>query len=122
MNKNIFGEPLKICGQNPLTGYDRTGFCTLSEQDRGTHIVCAIVDDKFLNFTFSKGNDLITPSNNFQGLKAGDRWCLCVLRWLEAYNNGVAPLLDLDATSQNVLKFANINLFKQYDYKKRIGV
>jgi uncharacterized protein (DUF2237 family) len=122
MNKNIFGEPLKICGQNPLTGYDRTGFCTLSEQDRGTHIVCAIVDDKFLNFTFSKGNNLITPSNNFQGLKAGDRWCLCVLRWLEAYNNGVAPLLDLDATSQNVLKFANINLFKQYDYKKRIGV
>ena len=122
MNKNIFGEPLKICGQNPLTGYDRTGFCTLSEQDRGTHIVCAIVDDKFLNFTFSKGNDLITPSNNFQGLKSGDRWCLCVLRWIEAYNNGVAPLLDLDATSQNVLKFANINLFKQYDYKKRIGV
>ena len=122
MNKNIFGEPLKICGQNPLTGYDRTGFCTLSEQDRGTHIVCAIVDDKFLNFTFSKGNNLITPSNNFQGLKAGDRWCLCVLRWLEAYNNGVAPLLDLDATSQNVLKYANINLFKQYDYKKRIGV
>ena len=122
MNKNIFGEPLKICGQNPLTGYDRTGFCTLSEQDRGTHIVCAIVDDKFLNFTFSKGNDLISPSNNFQGLKAGDRWCLCVLRWLEAYNNDVAPLLDLDATSQNVLKFANINLFKQYDYKKRIGV
>jgi uncharacterized protein (DUF2237 family) len=122
MNKNIFGEPLKICGKNPLTGYDRTGFCTLSEQDRGTHIVCAIVDDKFLNFTFSKGNDLITPFNNFQGLKSGDRWCLCVLRWLEAYNNGVAPMLDLDATSQNVLKYANINLFKQYDYKKRIGV
>jgi uncharacterized protein (DUF2237 family) len=122
MNNNIFGEPLKICGKNPLTGYNRTGFCTLSKQDRGTHIVCAIVDDKFLNFTFSKGNDLITSSNNFQGLKAGDRWCLCVLRWLEAYNNGVAPLLDLDATSQNVLKYANINLFKQYDYKKRIGV
>jgi len=122
MNKNIFGEPLKICGQNPLTGYDRTGFCTLSEQDRGTHIVCAIVDDKFLNFTFSKGNDLKTSSNNFQGLKTGDRWCLCVLRWLEAFNYGVAPLLDLDATSQNVLKYANINLFKQYDYKKRIGV
>jgi len=122
MNKNIFGKPLKICGDNPLTGYNRTGFCTLSEQDRGTHIVCAIVDDKFLNFTFSKGNDLITPFNNFQGLKSGDRWCLCVLRWLEAYNNGVAPMLDLDATSQNVLKYANINLFKQYDYKKRIGI
>jgi uncharacterized protein (DUF2237 family) len=58
---------------------------------------------------------LISPSNNFQGLKEGDRW-------LEAYNNGVAPLLDLDATSQNVLKYANINLFKQYDYKKRIGI
>ena len=122
MNTNIFGEPLKLCGQNPLTGYNRTGFCSLSNQDIGTHIVCAIIDDKFLKFTLNRGNDLITPFNGFPGLKSGDRWCLCVLRWLEAYKNGAAPLLDLDATSQNVLKYANINLFKQYDYKKRIGV
>jgi uncharacterized protein (DUF2237 family) len=38
-----------------------------------------------LNFTLSKGNDLITPVRGFPGFKPGDRWCLCVLRWLEAY-------------------------------------
>lgn len=119
---NIFGEKIKICGLDPLTGYTRTGFCTLSNQDVGTHIVCAIVDDRFLKFTLSKGNDLITPTNGFHGLKAGDRWCLCVLRWLEAYKNGAAPLLDLEATSQNVLKYADISLFKQYDYKNRVGI
>jgi uncharacterized protein len=122
MNTNIFGEPLKLCGQNPLTGYNRTGFCSLSNEDVGTHIVCAIVDDKFLKFTLSKGNDLITPFNGFPGLKPGDRWCLCVSRWLEAYKNGVAPLLDLDSTSQNALQYADISLFKKYDYKNKIGV
>jgi hypothetical protein len=122
MNNNIFVEPLKLCGQDPLTGYNRTGFCSLSNQDTGTHIVCAIVDDKFLKFTLNKGNDLITPVNGFPGLKPGDRWCLCVLRWLEAYQNGAAPLLDLEATSQNALKYADISLFKKYDYKNRIGV
>lgn len=120
--KNVFGKPLKICGKNPLTGYERSGFCSLSDRDIGTHIVCAIVDDKFLKFTLSRGNDLISPGYRFPGLKTGDRWCLCVLRWLEAYKYGVAPLLDLDATSQNVLKYANISLFKKYDYKNRFGV
>ena len=122
MNTNIFREPLKLCGQDPLTGYNRTGFCSLSNEDIGTHIVCAIVDDKFLKFTLSKGNDLITPVNGFNGLKPGDRWCLCVLRWLEAYQNGSAPLLDLEATSQNALRYADISLFKKYDYKNRIGI
>lgn len=119
---NIFGKPLKLCGIDPVTGYNRTGFCSLSVQDRGTHIVCAIVDDKFLKFTLSRGNDLITPVSGFPGLKSGDRWCLCVLRWLEAYQNGAAPLLDLDATSQNALKYVRISLLKQYDYKNNIGV
>lgn len=121
-NSNIFGKPLKICGLNPVTGYTRTGFCTLSNTDTGTHIVCAIVDDEFLNFTLSRGNDLITPRNGFPGLKSGDRWCLCVLRWLEAYKNGVAPLLDLDATSLNTLEYVSMRLLKQFDYKKNIGV
>ena len=119
---NIFGEPLKLCGLNPVTGYNRKGFCNLSKTDTGTHIVCAIVDNKFLKFTLSKGNDLITHVRGFPGLKPGDRWCLCVLRWLEAYQNKAAPLLDLDATSQNVLKYADISLFKKYDYKNKIGV
>ena len=122
MNNNIFGEPLKLCGKDPLTGYNRTGFCSLSIEVTGTHMVCAIVDDKFLKFTLNRGNDLITPVNGFPGLKSGDRWCLCVSRWLEAQQNGAAPLLDLEATSQNALKYADISLFKRYDYKNRIGV
>lgn len=85
-----------------------------------SHVVCAIVDDKFLKFT--KGNNLISPSYGFPGLKSGDKWCLCIMRWLEAYKNGVAPLLDLDASSYSSLKYVDINLLKQYDHKKRIGI
>ena len=85
---NVFGNDLKICGRNPLTGYTRTGYCSLDKYDSGTHIVCAIVTKDFLNFTYKKGNDLTTPRNGFPGLKPGDRWCLCVLRWIEAYNKG----------------------------------
>lgn len=85
---NVFGKKLKMCGLKPVTGYKRNGYCNLDESDEGTHIVCAVVTKDFLNFTLKKGNDLITPRNGFPGLKVGDRWCLCVFRWIEAYNNG----------------------------------
>ena len=82
--------------------------------DRGTHIVCAVVTKDFLKFTYSKGNDLITPRNGFPGLKPGDRWCLCVLRWIEAYNNGVAPLIDLQCTQYNVLNYVSLDILVKY--------
>jgi uncharacterized protein len=113
---NVLGTPLKVCGLDPITGYNRSGFCSLSKDDVGTHIVCAIVTDKFLNFTKSQGNDLITPFGSFPGLKDGDRWCLCILRWLEAYRSGVAPMIDLEATSENALKYTDLSLLKKYDY------
>ena len=33
--KNIFGEPLKSCCKNPLTGFFRDGFCRTDEKDFG---------------------------------------------------------------------------------------
>ena len=83
---NIFGEPLKECSCNPMTGFFRTGCCETSEIDQGNHTVCTVLTKEFLNFSFSKGNDLITPipEASFLGLKPGDRWCLCAPRWQEA--------------------------------------
>jgi uncharacterized protein (DUF2237 family) len=118
MKQNVLGTSLKICGLNPRTGFDRSGYCSFLENDIGTHIVCAIVTDRFLNFTKSQGNDLISSSGSFPGLKEGDRWCLCVLRWLEAYRSGVAPLIDLEATSDIVLKFVDLSILKKFDYMK----
>ena len=91
--KNVLGSDLQIAGTNPLTGYYRDGFCSTGESDRGVHVIAATLTDEFLEFTKSQGNDLTTPSPqyNFPGLKAGDNWCLCALRWKESFDAGVAP-------------------------------
>lgn len=102
---NIFGQPLQLCSALPLTGYTRSGYCELVNGDTGTHTVCAVVTDDFLQYTASKGNDLVTPRNRFPGLKAGDRWCLCALRWLEAYYAGSAPFIDGNATNIMTLRY-----------------
>jgi uncharacterized protein (DUF2237 family) len=115
---NVLEKKLKLCGSNPLTGYDRNGYCNVNMDDIGTHLVCAIVTQDFLNFTYSKGNDLINPTNGFPGLKPGDRWCLCVFRWIEAYNNGFAPYIDLERTPYVVKeKYIPLHILFQYDYR-----
>ena len=111
---NVLGRKLKLCNLNPLTGYSRNGYCNLDMYDNGTHIVCSIVTTDFLNFTYNKGNDLISPRKGFPGLKPGDRWCLCVLRWIESYNNGVAPLVDLECTQYDVLKYVPLDILIKY--------
>ena len=111
---NVYRKNLKLCSKQPLTGYLRDGFCNTDKFDHGTHIVCAIVTKEFLQFTYSKGNDLITPRLGFPGLRPGDRWCLCVLRWIEAYKNGAAPLIDLNSTSKNVLSYIPYQILMQY--------
>ena len=90
---NVFGELLGCCCTNPLTGFYRDGHCRTGPQDHGRHLVCAEVTDAFLAFSRSRGNDLSTPrpEYEFPGLKDGDRWCLCALRWREAYEAGCAP-------------------------------
>lgn len=82
---------MKPCNLNKITGWKRDGFCRSYPDDRGSHTVCVVADDRFLRYTLSKGNDLITPNYNFPGLKAGDRWCVCLERWFEAYLAGAAP-------------------------------
>ena len=97
---NVLGQPLQACSYDPLTGYFRDGCCRTDEQDRGLHVVCALVTREFLDFSLERGNDLITPRPQwrFRGLKPGDRWCLCALRWKEAFEAGVAPKVVLQAT------------------------
>ena len=112
--KNVLGTDLQIAGTNPLTGYYRNGFCSTGESDRGVHVIAATLTDEFLQFTKSQGNDLTTPSPqyNFPGLKAGDNWCLCALRWKEAFDAGVAPPVILEATHEKALEFATIEELK----------
>ena len=99
---------------DPLTGYNRNGYCTLDSTDSGTHVICALITNEFLQFTRSRGNDLITPRNGFPGLKAGDKWCVCALRWLEAYRAGKAPRIDLEATKIQALNFVDPRILKMY--------
>jgi uncharacterized protein (DUF2237 family) len=107
MTKNVFGERLIPCSTSPMTGYFRDGCCETGEDDFGTHTVCAVMTDEFLSFSRGMGNDLITPipALQFPGLKAGDRWCLCASRWLEAYHAGVAPKVVLEATHEKTLNY-----------------
>lgn len=116
MTLNILGTELLSCCTNPLTGFFRDGFCKTGPMDTGTHTVCALITDEFLQFTLGKGNDLITPIPhwNFPGLKAGDFWCLCVSRWLEAERAGVAPKIKLEACHEKCLAYADLEIFKKY--------
>tara|TARA_B100000963_G_C22575731_1_gene648313 strand:- start:623 stop:997 length:375 start_codon:yes stop_codon:yes gene_type:complete len=113
---NVFGKVLKICSDDPLTGFFRDGCCNSSVNDPGEHTVCAIMSDKFLKFSLLKGNDLVTPRKefNFPGLIDGDRWCLCSDRWMEAYQNECAPKLVLEATNFDVLKKIDIEILKKF--------
>jgi len=95
---------------DPLTGFYRDGFCQTGPEDRGSHVICVQVSDDFLNFSKSRGNDLSTPAPMFQfpGLKAGDCWCLCALRWREALEAGVAPPVKLESTHESALEFVSL--------------
>ena len=113
---NIFGDEIEACCYDPMTGYFRDGFCNTDEHDHGSHVVCAVMTDDFLEFSKSKGNDLSTPRPefNFPGLKKGDRWCLCALRWKEAYDAGVAPKVFLESCHLNSLNFVTKEQLAEY--------
>ncbi len=107
---NVLGTPLLACSFDPLTGYYRDGCCNTDHNDHGSHVVCAKVTQAFLDFSVSRGNDLVTPRPEFRfaGLKAGDHWCLCARRWLEAFQAGVAPPVVLEATHRKALEIVTI--------------
>ena len=116
MEKNVFGQELQICCTSPMTGYFRDGICRTISEDTGTHTVCAIMTDEFLDFSASQGNNLITPIPlyNFPGLKAGDKWCLCVSRWIEAEKAGKAPQIILEATHEKTLDYTSLEILIKY--------
>ena len=114
---NVFGKKIELCSTNPMTGFYRNGCCETGPNDYGTHTVCAIVTDEFLRFSKERGNDLSTenPEYNFKGLKNGDKWCLCVSRWIEAYEAGCAPKIILESTNIKTLEY--ITFEELLDYK-----
>ncbi len=116
VQRNVFGEPLTDCSNNPLTGFFRDGCCNTSEQDFGSHTVCAVMTDEFLSYSKSTGNDLSTPmpAYAFPGLKKGDRWCLCAARWQQAFEAGKAPKIVLSATNERALEFVSLTDLKRF--------
>ena len=115
---NVFNEPLVICGKDPMTGVYRDGCCNTGANDRGTHTVCAVVTDEFLQFSKSRGNDLTMDYSptNFKGLVEGDKWCLCVSRWVEAYQANIAPPIILKATHIKTLEYISLEELIKFEY------
>ena len=108
--RNVLGTELVLCSKSPMTGFRRDGFCRTDDNDRGLHLVAAIMTKEFLDFTKSKGNDLSSPNPvyGFPGLVPGDKWCLCALRWKEAYDEGFAPPVVLEATNEKALEIIKL--------------
>lgn len=110
MAKNVLGTQLIPCSTHPLTGFMRDGCCSQHAQDLGQHTICAEMTDEFLAFSRAQGNDLSTPrpEYGFEGLKAGNRWCLCATRWLEASEAGYAPPVILEACHEHCLEIVSL--------------
>lgn len=113
---NVLGSNLQDCSTDPMTGFYRDGCCNTGLGDSGTHTVCAIMSDEFLEYSLNKGNDLITPRPEFgfPGLKAGDGWCLCALRWEEAREAGCAPRVILTSTNIKTLEMVAFEHLKAH--------
>ena len=107
MPSNVLGQPLKACCYSPMTGFYRDGYCRTGPDDKGLHTVCIVATAEFLAFSRAMGNDLSTPMEqyDFPGLQPGDHWCLCVTRWVEAFEAGKAPPVVLEATHLHALEF-----------------
>jgi uncharacterized protein (DUF2237 family) len=113
---NVLGDPLDPCSADPLTGFFRDGACNTCAEDRGSHTVCAVLTDEFLAFSKYVGNDLSTPRPEFRfpGLKAGDRWCLCAARFLQAAEEGCAPKVNLAATHARALDIVPLEVLRRH--------
>ena len=114
--KNVLGGELKPCSLDPLTGFYRNGCCETGPDDLGVHTVCAVMTAEFLAFSKAAGNDLSTPRPEFgfDGLKPGDRWCLCAPRWKEALDAGAAPQVVLDCTHEETLAIVPLGVLKDH--------
>lgn len=116
VEKNVLGGELLACSYAPLTGYYRDGCCATEGRGEVAHLVCVKVTREFLDFSVSRGNDLVTPipEMRFRGLKPGDRWCLHILRWVQAFQAGKAPHVVLEATHENALRYVTLEALKAH--------
>jgi len=114
--KNVLGEPLLVCCENPLTGFYRNGRCDTGPDDHGVHTVCIRANAKFLQYSISVGNDLSTPVTEFgfPGLQDGDRWCLCLSRWKQAYDAGEAPQIYISSTHEASLELVSLEVLMEF--------
>ncbi len=118
---NVLGEPLQLCSCEPLTGWYRDGFCKTDATDLGQHTVCCVMTKSFLTYSKAQGNDLTTPmpEYEFSGLRPGDHWCLCAPRWKQAYEDGIAPLVRLEATGVGALRVTGLEPLLGHAYKEK---
>ena len=116
MATNVLGTELECCCSDPVTGFYRNGKCDTGGEDMGLHIVCIQATEEFLEYSRARGNDLSTPAPqyDFPGLKPGDRWCLCVSRWVEASEAGFAPKVFLKATHISTLEHVSLDILKKH--------
>lgn len=119
--RNVLGLPLATCGCAPMTGFYRDGRCETGPDDRGEHVVCAVMTEEFLKFSKAHGNDLSTPrpEYDFEGLKPGNRWCLCLDRWIQAYEAGFAAQVVLEATHESALRSVSLEVLTEYAVSHR---
>lgn len=113
---NVLGGPLESCSRDPVTGFFRDGHCNTCAEDQGSHTVCAVMTAEFLAYSKYVGNDLSTPRPEFRfaGLNAGDRWCLCAARFLQAHDEGCAPQVKLESTHQAALDIVPLTILEQH--------
>lgn len=119
--ENVLGGTLRTCSRDPRTGFMRDGLCRYTEEDRGRHQICAVMTEAFLRFSRSRGNDLITsrPRMDFPGLEPGDRWCVCLARWVEALEADCAPPVVLEATSKAALAEVPLKTLRRHDHREQ---
>jgi uncharacterized protein (DUF2237 family) len=115
-DKNVLGGRLLPCSVSPRTGFFRDGCCNTGPEDVGMHVVCVQMTEQFLEYSREHGNDLSTPvpEHEFPGLEPGDRWCVCVARWREAFDEGVAPPVVLTATHEETLAVVTLDALKRH--------
>lgn len=115
-DKNVLGGRLEPCSVSPRTGFYRDGCCNTGPEDIGMHVVCVQLNEPFLDFSREQGNDLSTPvpEHDFPGLEPGVRWCVCVARWREAFDAGVAPPVILTATHEETLAVVTLDALKRH--------
>jgi uncharacterized protein (DUF2237 family) len=116
MERNVLGDRLESCSNDPLTGFYRDGCCRTAPEDRGSHTICAVVTQEFLDHQREIGNDLSTPAPwyDFSGLKPGDRWCVTAVNWLRSHRSGVAAYVVLAATHERALDYVPLPVLEQY--------